>query len=348
MDARRSGVEAHPGVRRPQGGHTGRRRGPADQADDDAAADEPYGRLRRQRGIREAQSPGSPSTAAGVHRQAGEAAARRPAGHRLAVRAERRHPGLHRREAVGTAARRVPAHEDLRPARDEGHGLLRGRVEGRSRHEHVHLRSRQAPRQGVSVGSGVEAGVSVRQRRAALHHRRLLQVRADGPERRRGQRHAVSQSVNRGADAHERARRRSRGRHLRSRPAGPRIRARLRDRHGPGRGQHPGGARFLFLGRRVRHLVLARSGERRCRGGDDPERRRQLSDRRIATGAAVVPEAGVSGAGGSPASDLPSHVSRHDGGSGSAGAGAFAVRHRGWPRRLHRVALPADGTRARS
>ncbi len=51
----------------------------------------------------------------------------------------------------------------------------------------------------------VEAGVSVRQRRAALHHRRLLPVRADDAERRRGQRQAVPESVNRGADADQRA-----------------------------------------------------------------------------------------------------------------------------------------------
>ena len=58
-------------------------------------------------------------------------------------------------------------------------------VEGGSRHERVHLRSGQAHHRGAhAVGSLVEAGVSVRQRRAALDHRRLLPVRADDAERR--------------------------------------------------------------------------------------------------------------------------------------------------------------------
>ncbi len=37
---------------------------------------------------------------------------------------ERRHPGLRRREAVGPAARRLPAHAHLRAAGHEGHRLL--------------------------------------------------------------------------------------------------------------------------------------------------------------------------------------------------------------------------------
>ena len=48
VDARRSSRQAHPRIRRPQGVDA-ERRGAADQADDDAAVDEPYRRLRRQR-----------------------------------------------------------------------------------------------------------------------------------------------------------------------------------------------------------------------------------------------------------------------------------------------------------
>ncbi len=55
VDARRSGVEAHPRVRRPQG-RDAEWRSAADQADDDAAVDEPYRGLRRQRRLRQDQT----------------------------------------------------------------------------------------------------------------------------------------------------------------------------------------------------------------------------------------------------------------------------------------------------
>ena len=52
-----------------------------------------------------------------------------------------------------------------------------------------------------------ETRLSLRQRRAALHHRRLLPLRADDAAWRRGQREAVPESINCRADADQRARR---------------------------------------------------------------------------------------------------------------------------------------------
>ena len=173
-----------------------------------------------------------------------------------------------------------------------------------SRHEHVHLRSGQAPHQGDRVqdqtrsskpaflsGSGGLLSTTD-------DYFRFAQMMLNGGEA-NGKRFLKASTVElmrtnvlaEGVD----------GRYLRPQPARHRLRAGLRDRHGSCRGEHSGGPGLLLLGWRVRHLVLDRSDERCRRGGDDPERQRQLADRWLAAGATAVPKAGVSGVGGSQA-----------------------------------------------
>ena len=85
VDARRSGGEAHSRVRRLEG-RDAEWRSAANQADDHAAAHEPYRGLRRERRLCQAQHHRSDAAAAGHDRQAGEAAACGAARHRLALR----------------------------------------------------------------------------------------------------------------------------------------------------------------------------------------------------------------------------------------------------------------------
>ena len=85
----------------------------------------------------------------------------------------------------------------------------------------------------------------------------------------------------------------------RSRSARHWIRARLRDRDGSCRRGDSCGEKYVLLGWCIRHVVLAGSDERCCRGGYDPERERQLADRRFASGPTVIPTACLSGVGGS-------------------------------------------------
>ena len=61
------------------------------------------------------------------------------AGHRLGVRSQRRHPGLRRREAVGPAAGRVPAHAIFEPLGMKDTGFWVDPVEARPRYQRAHL-----------------------------------------------------------------------------------------------------------------------------------------------------------------------------------------------------------------
>ena len=214
-------AEAHPGVRRPQGGHA-ERRGAAGHADDDAAADEPHGRLRRQRRDTRSSISGSRSAAqAMIDKLAKLPLAAQPGTD------WRYGPSVDIQGYIVEKLSGQPLDVFLRtkifePLGMKDTGFWVDAVEGRSRHRDLHLRSGQAHHRATAPAARatrhVEAGVPVRQRRAALHDRRLLQVRADGAERRRGQRQAVPESVNRGADADQRARRRRRGRYATARP----------------------------------------------------------------------------------------------------------------------------------
>ena len=152
------------------------------------------------------------------------------------------------------------------------------------------VRSGQANYDGAGVGKPhAETGVSIRQRRAPLHHRRLLPVRADVAARRRGQWQAAPESLNRGADADQRPRRRSCAQYFRRWPpaapkaARPWIRARLRDRDGSGRRGDSYRQKHVLLGWLFPHLVLDLSDERCCRGGYGPEHGRRSADRRLAS-----------------------------------------------------------------
>ena len=106
---------------------------------DDARADEPYGgiRLRPRRPASGRQALSRKGRArrqrAGGHDQADRGdSADVPAGNAVVVFLRRRHPGLHRREAVGPEVRRLPPAADLQAAEDDGHGVLRARATRRA------------------------------------------------------------------------------------------------------------------------------------------------------------------------------------------------------------------------
>ena len=125
------------------------------------------------------------------------------------------------------------------------------------------------------------AGAGQRRRRPGLDRGRLRPLRPDAAERRRAGRQADRQR--RGAEAadDQPPLRRDPGRRLRRRPpADPaRLRLRLQRRgvHRPGAGRRAGRQGDLPVGRRGRHLVLGRSGQRPALRRPDPAPGRELA-----------------------------------------------------------------------
>ncbi len=120
-----------------------------------------------------------------------------------------------------------------------------------------------------------------RRRRAGLHHRGLLAFRPDDPERRRVRRPALSEGRDGRAMMHKSV-------------LEPGVNVTLYSPHARGlgfgmdfaiiedpvAGEDGAGRPKLLLGRRVRHLVLDRSGQRHDRHRHDPERQRHDAGRR--------------------------------------------------------------------
>ena len=220
--------------------------------------------------------------------------------HRLALRTERRHPGLRRREAVRADARRVPQHAHLRAAQDEGHRLL-GRCGESGPRDHASTPTATdkkiitAPTQGDPTRKPVFLSGSGGLLSTTEDYFRFAQMLLNGGEL-DGARILKPTTVEL----------------MRTNVLADGVKV---DLYGPNSAQEgigfgldfaivmdprrrtsPRRPELVLLGRRVRHLVLDRSHQRSDRRRHDSEPGWQPARSRVTASAAAIEKAGLRGA----------------------------------------------------